>query len=106
MKKDLTIGQILKLERNRLDLSQQEASDIAGTSKRTISNWEADVSYPDADHLKRLSNAGFDVNFVVTGKQYCGVISNTDKLVLEVFNKASPALQKAALLVLHSEHSQ
>lgn len=61
------IGARIKEERARLDLNQPEFGAIAGASKRTVIEWEKDNSSPTAVQLSALSEAGVDVNYVITG---------------------------------------
>lgn len=50
-----------------MGISQDALSKILLTSRKTIVNWEADISAPDARQLGILSANGFDINFIVTG---------------------------------------
>lgn len=62
------IGSRIKEERARLGLTQPRFADIAMAAKRTIIDWEKDKSSPTAQQLLLLSNAGVDVNYIITGK--------------------------------------
>lgn len=65
----MTIGERLKAERERLDLSQEKLRDAAGVSKNTQINYEKDARSPDADYLAAVAAAGVDVLYVVTGQR-------------------------------------
>lgn len=57
MKQDLILERMtLKTARNRLGLSQIEASKILGISVDTLGNYERGKSYPDIPVLKRLKS--------------------------------------------------
>jgi transcriptional regulator with XRE-family HTH domain len=61
------IGERLKSERDRLGLTQPVFGEVAGAKKRTVIDWEKDVSSPTAVQLSALAAAGVDVQFVLTG---------------------------------------
>lgn len=48
-------------------MSQDALSKILPTSRKTIVNWESDISAPDARQLGVLFANGFDINYIVTG---------------------------------------
>lgn len=55
MKQDLILERMtLKTARNRLGLSQIEASKILGISVDTLGNYERGKSYPDIPVLKKI----------------------------------------------------
>ncbi|WP_336033361.1 XRE family transcriptional regulator [Acinetobacter bereziniae] len=61
------IGERIKEERNRLGLNQTDFAQIAKASKRTLIDWEKNVSSPTAVQLSALSEIGVDTNFIITG---------------------------------------
>lgn len=62
------IGERIKKERTKLGLNQPDFAQIAGVSRRTVIDWEKNVSSPTAVQLSALSEIGIDVGYVVTGK--------------------------------------
>ncbi|BDF94299.1 S24 family peptidase [Pseudoalteromonas sp. KAN5] len=56
----------LRDERNRLDLTQADASKAIGVGKTTFLRWEAGYPIP-SDKLIALSDIGFDINYVLKG---------------------------------------
>lgn len=64
MKKD--IGTRLKLERERLALSQAQIAEALGIATRTQIAWEKGEQTPNALHLATLGGLGLDINFIVT----------------------------------------
>ena len=62
-------GKNLKIERLRLGLNQSEIAEIGGVSKATQVAYEADSTKPDAAYLSRVSEAGVDVHWLLTGRR-------------------------------------
>ncbi|RLM12849.1 helix-turn-helix domain-containing protein [Gibbsiella quercinecans] len=65
MQKD--IGRRLKEVRERLDLSQEAFGEIGGVKKLAQLKYEKGDRVPDADYLARLSNAGIDILYIISG---------------------------------------
>ena len=63
------IGLRIREERTRLGLNQPDFAEIAGISKRTLIDWEKDVSSPNAVQLAALHSGGVDVTYVITGNK-------------------------------------
>lgn len=63
----LAIGGRLKVERDRLGLTQTGLASLAGIRKSTVGEWEKGTSYPNAAALAAFAHAGVDVLFIVTG---------------------------------------
>lgn len=63
------IGPRLKRERTRLKLSQSALGAIGGVETNAQGNYENGLRYPRADYLSRVSEAGVDVTYVVTGEK-------------------------------------
>jgi DNA-binding XRE family transcriptional regulator len=53
-------------ERARLELTHVKVAKVAGVSRNAVMAWEKETSIP-ADALAKLSQAGFDPQYVVTG---------------------------------------
>ncbi|MEX8193598.1 helix-turn-helix domain-containing protein [Comamonas guangdongensis] len=102
------INERLKIERERLGLTQPVFAEIAGASKRTLIDWEKGVSSPTAVQLSALASAGVDVLFVVTGQRSQAVpvqasLPKEHQALLNSYEMCSAAarknlLQSAALL--------
>ena len=56
------------MERLRLGLNQSALAEIGGVSKATQVAYEADSTKPDASYLSRVSEAGVDVHWLLTGQ--------------------------------------
>ncbi|GAB7530116.1 helix-turn-helix transcriptional regulator [Pseudomonas sp. 3A(2025)] len=63
------IGPRLKRERTRLKLSQSALGAIGGVETNAQGNYENGLRYPRADYLSRVSEAGIDIAYVVTGQE-------------------------------------
>jgi len=63
-----TFGGRLREERERLGFSQTALGDaLGGKSKKTIINWEQDVSAPDAKELMQMHGLRFNVVYMLFG---------------------------------------
>ena len=62
-----TIGERLKEERVRLDLSQTALGEACGVTKQSQINYEKNERAPDALYLAALAAAGADVLYILTG---------------------------------------
>jgi phage repressor protein C with HTH and peptisase S24 domain len=76
---NVSIGDRLKLERQRVGLGQQEFGDKCGVSKTSQFNYESGGRSPDATYLQASYELGVDVLFVVTGQRSAG---NDDSFVV------------------------
>jgi transcriptional regulator with XRE-family HTH domain len=65
----IEIGLRLKEERERLRFTQAAAADLLAVSKNTWISWEQAKTFPPADALARLGEAGGDVLYIVTGRR-------------------------------------
>lgn len=48
-------GQLLLTLRSKIRLTQAELAERVGVNRRSVQNWEAGASYPQEDHLQRLT---------------------------------------------------
>ena len=118
------IGNRLREERERLGLTQPVFAELAGAKKRTLIDWEKDVSSPTAVQLAQLAAAGADVLYILTGQRAGGVkpaptLTAEEETMLGYFRDASKEVRRAALGALlgasvqtashvggtHSQHS-
>lgn len=63
------LGERLRAEREKLELSQAEFAALAGASKRSQLGWEQGRSMPDATYLTAIAAAGADVQYVLIGER-------------------------------------
>lgn len=59
----------LKVERERLGLSQEEFGRLGGVSKMSQWSYEAGKNWPTVEYLESLRISGVDVRFLVTGNR-------------------------------------
>ena len=52
----MEIGSKLKNARNNIGLTQEQAAEVLGVSRQTISNWENNKSYPDIISVIKMSD--------------------------------------------------
>jgi transcriptional regulator with XRE-family HTH domain len=64
-----TIGGRLRLERERLGLSQEEFAKAGGVGRQSQVRFESGERSPDADYLAGIAKAGADVLYIVTGSK-------------------------------------
>lgn len=103
-----TVGERLREERVRLDLTQPAFGLIADASKRTVIDWEKGVSAPTATQLARLAGASADVLYIVTGQRSQPLPPETalpqdERALLDAYRACPPEarrhlIQSAALL--------
>lgn len=63
------IGERLKHERERLDISAAKMAEIGGVVRTVQYNYEKNVSKPDAEYLAKISEIGVDILYVITGQR-------------------------------------
>lgn len=76
-----TLGSRLKIERERLGLSQTSLAEIGETTKKSQIDYEKGNSYPKSNYLELISKVGIDVLFVVTG------VKSPSEYELEIIGK-------------------
>lgn len=65
----VSIGERLREERTRLDMTQPAFGAVAGITKKTQGLYESDARAPDATYLGAIAEAGADVLYIVTGQR-------------------------------------
>tara|TARA_R110001583_G_scaffold195501_2_gene374407 strand:- start:12096 stop:12530 length:435 start_codon:yes stop_codon:yes gene_type:complete len=63
------IGERIKEERTRLNLSVGEFASVAGVSDRSQRNYESGERLPDAEYLARAKEIDVDVEYLLTGER-------------------------------------
>ena len=87
-------GNRFKEERERLGWNQDRVAAVAGCTRRTVVDWEAEKSSPRADQLSLLVDAGFDGYYVLTGQRVGSVtmLSVRESALVENY-RAAPERQ-------------
>lgn len=93
----LSIGERLKEERERLGLSQLAFGELGGVKKLAQHNYEKGDRYPDALYLSALAKFGIDIQYVVTGERSASVMAQDETRLIELY-RAAPVVVKAAVL--------
>ena len=93
----MSIGDRLKSERNRLQLSQASLADLLSVGKTTVINWEKGASAPDGFQLDKLSQTGADALFILTGQVNSSALSPDESTLLQMYRAATPSTKGAAL---------
>lgn len=98
----VTIGERLRDERKKLQLSQAEFAKLVGFSRNAQAIYERDESLPGTAYLLRLSEVGLDVRYVLTGYRTpdVGDISNDELELIKLYRQAPIAVKAAALAAL------
>lgn len=69
---DMTnVGERLKQERERLDLTQRQVSELAGITQTTHSRYENGERVPTLEAVFGFHQLGFDVVYLLTGERAC-----------------------------------
>lgn len=76
----MTIGKRLKLERERLNLTQTALGELGGMGKTTVIAWEKGTAFPNAEFLEKAASYGIDVYYVITGNR----LTNTATTPIEL----------------------
>ncbi|MBX9298793.1 helix-turn-helix domain-containing protein [Chromobacterium vaccinii] len=98
----MSIGDRLREERLRLGLVQQDGQKITGVSYVTYLGYEQGKSFPNAETLNSLHDAGFDVLYIVTGVRNAAALSNEDSSLLADLNQVDEKGRTLAVSTLRS----
>ncbi len=97
----------LRLERQRLGLTQAELAEWGGVSKTSQVSYEAGASRPDSQYLSNVARAGVNVSWLLTGKipalDHWDIVEEILELVAEweqVRNKPTTVAERTEVLKL------
>ena len=99
------IGERLKEERERLDLTQPAFAEAAGAKKRTLIDWEKGVSSPTAVQLAALASIGVDALYVLTGQKSAPLtrepaLAPDEKIMLDNYRHAPDGVKSGVKTTL------
>lgn len=97
-----TMHDRLRLERERLQLSQATVCSRLLVSRGTYIKYESGETYPTAFHLSILNELGFDIYFIVVGERSANELGAEMKNLIDAYNAASDDIKSAAFAVLMS----
>jgi transcriptional regulator with XRE-family HTH domain len=75
------IGERLRSERKRMQMSQPELAALAGVSKTSQVNYESGLRSPDAIYLQAIQKLGFDVQYMLVGIRSPGFEGLSDEFI-------------------------
>jgi|SRR5450830_394097 len=78
-----SIGEILKEERQRLGMNQEDFAAVAGLKRRAQTLYEQDERAPDALYLRALAGIGVDVHYILTGERVQSAVTSDEKELLD-----------------------
>ena len=93
----VSIGERLREERTRLDMTQPAFGAVAGITKKTQGLYESDARAPDATYLGAIAEAGADVLYIVTGQRNERALSSDEQTLIGYYREAPPAVRRAAM---------
>ncbi|MDC0994043.1 helix-turn-helix domain-containing protein [bacterium] len=73
------IGSRLREERERLGLSQAKFAELGGAKRASQYNYEAGLTFPDANYLAAIASAGADPLYILTGDREQATPLNRDE---------------------------
>lgn len=97
-----TIHDRLRIERERLGLSQSAVYSRLPVTKGTYIKYESGETSPSARHLAVLDELGFDIYFIVVGERSANELGAEYSNLISAYAKCSEDLRGAALAVLMS----
>lgn len=92
-------------ERNRLNLKAKDVAEFVGVAIPTQSNYENGKRSPDAEYLAKLTELGFDINYVLTGKRESLSLTTQEKMLIELFRQAPESVQRHILAGLLTQNT-
>lgn len=98
----MEIGSKLKNARNDKGLTQEQAAEICGVSRQTISNWENNKSYPDIISVIKMSDA-YSVSLDHLLKEERSM-NETYQAFLEESTNTVKAKQRLEKIILYSTY--
>ncbi|TFU49444.1 XRE family transcriptional regulator [Pasteurella sp. WM03] len=90
------IGDRLREERKKLDLSQREFSKLAGVTSQAQFKYEHNKILPRANYFVNINSIGIDVNYVLFGVKGELVRNEEERKLLHLF-RTSKDLQRFIL---------
>ena len=95
-KKEVKMKEKLKEIRTKLGKTQKEMSALLGLGEITWQNYERGISKPKLETLKKLSDYGFDINWI-TSDDDSMLVENKGKVEENISADASSAVNKSKI---------
>lgn len=96
----MQLNERLREIRENAGRSQSDFAQLTGVSLRSQQQYEKGNVSPSAEYLQKLHAAGYDVNYLLTGKRQAEMLSNEDSELLRLWRAAPLLIRNAALNVL------
>jgi probable transcriptional regulator len=94
---DVSIGQRLREEREKIGLNQTAMGAVGGVRKQAQLKYENNESYPNAEYLAAVAKIGVDIQYVVLGIRSAQAINDEEQHLLAAFRAASPQIRQFML---------
>ncbi|KAB8046229.1 helix-turn-helix domain-containing protein [Janthinobacterium rivuli] len=78
-----SIGEILKEERQRLGMNQEDFAAVGGLKRRAQTLYEQGERAPDALYLRALAGIGVDVHYILTGERLQSAVTSDERELLD-----------------------
>jgi len=96
------ISSRLREERVRISPKQGDFAALIGVRQSQLSDWERGGAGLKAEHLVLLSQAGIDISYVLTGRRGGSLLSESESMLLDAFQRLDAEGQKGLLTLLAS----
>ena len=101
----MTVGQRVKEERERLQMTQVAFAEACGAKKRQQIYFEQDVNVPGGSYLIRAASLGCDVQYLLTGVRSPN-FTQAEKVLVEKYRALSADEQKQAQTMVAQDHAK
>jgi transcriptional regulator with XRE-family HTH domain len=89
-----SVGEILKEERHRLRMNQNDFAAVGGLNQRTLLRYEQNTASPDCEFLRKLAQFGVDVHYIITGVREISDIAPEEQKLLAMYRSLDPTSKK------------
>lgn len=101
----MEIGSKLKKARNEKGITQEQAAEVLGVSRQTISNWENNKSYPDIISVLKMSDVySVSLDHLLKEEKEEKTMNQTYQEFLEESTNTVKAQKKLGTIVLMSTY--
>lgn len=95
----MTISDLIRLQRDRLDLTLEDVGRACGVSRATVSRWESgEIKKMKRNHIEALAKT-LNLNPVLFLSDP-ELVTPAERMLLDKYRKASPNMRQAALVLL------
>ena len=98
-----TIGERLKEERIRLELTQLEMAEKCNVGRQAQVRYEAGERSPDGNYFAAIANVGADVQYILTGKRTGDSISRLTANMVNLMDALNETQQREILRLVEEK---